>query len=153
MSQVDADAFTDIQQLVIDRLDALGDQYKFDTYETDIPVGTDRANEQHAIKPYVIVDFGNRGQQDTYSQGITGTRDNLKYLSIVFEIVSNNPAVTRRITNIVDDSFMGWSPDKTWGEFVNRIAAPLYSRQPSEGGEFYPPRYYRTIAYVVDVDA
>jgi len=152
MTQLNPEDFTAIQQEVIDKLTALGEYFKFDTYETDIPVGEDRPNEQHAIQPYVLIDFGNKGQSED-GQGITTTRDNLKYLTVVFEIVSNNPSVTRRITNIVDDAFMGWSPHKTWGEFVNRIAAPQYTRQPSEGGEFYPPRYYRTIAYVVDVDA
>lgn len=144
---------TDVQESIINRLRALGATQKFDVYDTDIPVGTNRPNQQHAIVPYVLVDIGVRGQASPEDQGITGTRDNLKYTSIVFEIVSNNPATTRQITNYVDNEFMGWSPHKTWGEFVNRVPAPMYVRQAPEGGEFYPPRYYRNIAYVVDVDA
>lgn len=145
--------FEDIEDLCVQRLKTLADVNKFDAFETDIPVGTLRPNEQHAIVPYVIIDFGNPGQVDVGEQGITGTRDNMNYLSVVFEIVSNNPSVTRKIARIVDDEFKGWSPDKTWGEFVNRVAAPMYTRMPPEGGEFFPPRYYRTIAYVVDVNA
>lgn len=146
-------SYDECQQLVIDKLDALGAAMKFDTYETDIPVGMERPEPNLAITPYVLIDFGNKGQVDYADQGITSTRDNLKYLSVVFEVVSNNPAVTRQIGNILTDEFDGWSPNSAWGEFTTRIAAPLYARTPPEGGEFFPPRYYRTIAYVVDVDA
>lgn len=145
---------TDIQDSIFAKLQALGVETVFDVYETDIPVGTNRPNKEHAISPYVLIDFGNPGQViDQDYKGIVGTRADLKYLSIIFEIVSNNPATTRQIAGIVNDAFEGYVPHETWGEMVARVAAPMYTRQAPEGGEFYPPRYYRTIAYVVDVNA
>jgi hypothetical protein len=145
--------YEDIQQAVIDKLGEIAATNKFDAYEVDVPVGTSRPYVEGASLPYVLVDFGGKGQQPVGAQGITGTRDDMKYSSVVFECVANNPAVVRTLLRIVRDTFEGYSPDPTWGQFVERIASPLYNRQPSTGGELYPARYGRTIAFVVDVDA
>lgn len=145
--------YEDIQQVLVDKLTTLGEATKFDTYEVDVPVGTVRQYEDQASPPYVLIDFGQKGQQPVGAQGITGTRDDMKYTSVVFEVVANNPKTVRQILRIVRNEFEGFSPDPTWGELVERIASPLYDRQPSMGGELYPPRYARTIAYVIDVDA
>lgn len=145
--------YYEVQQRVVDKLTALAAEQKFDAYEVDVPVGTDRPNVEHNTVPYVLIDFGGKGQQGYEDQGITGTRDNLKWTSVVFDIVANNPQVVRRICSIIRDNFEGYSPDPRWGEFVERVASPLHDRQPSSGGEFYPPRYARSIGYVVDVDA
>lgn len=145
--------YEDIEQVLVDKLTALGVAQKFDTYEVDAPVGVPNQTSSALTLPFVVIDFGGKGQQPVGVQGITGTRDDMKYTSVVFEIVSANPAVTRMVCRIIRDNFEGFSPDSTWGELVERIASPLYNRQASTGGELYPPRYARSIAYVVDVDA
>lgn len=145
--------FDEIQQVVVDRLFEIAARDKFDAYEVDVPVGSARPNVEHNTNPYVLIDFGGKGQTTYENQGITGTRDNMKWTSVVFEVVTNNPSTNRKISRIIRDEFEGYSPDPTWGEFIERVAAPMHDRQPSSGGEFYPPRYSRAIGYVVDVDA
>lgn len=145
--------YEDIQQALVDRLAALADTNKFNSYEVDIPVGAERDYVNKASIPYVLIDFGGKGQQRVDAQGITGTRDNMKVSSVVFEVVANNPAVVRKILRIVRDEFEGYSPDPAWGQLVEIIASPQYNPGGSTGGELYPPRYARSVAYVVDVDA
>lgn len=145
--------YEDIEQAVIDKLFALAEETKFDAYETDVPVGATRPYDQQASLPYVLIDFGGKGQQNTWEQGIIGTRHNMKWTSVVFEVVANNPAVVRQLSRIIRDNFEGYTPDVTWGEFVEKVASPLYAVPSSQGGELYPPRYGRQIAYTVDVDA
>jgi hypothetical protein len=145
--------YEDIQQALVDKLGVLAATNTFDAYEVDVPIGTSRPYDARATLPYVLIDFGGKGAQSVGDQGITGTRDNMKWSSVVFEVVANNPATVRTLLRIVRDAFEGYSPDPRWGQLVERVASPLYDRQPSMGGELYPARYSRTIAYVVDVDA
>lgn len=145
--------YEDIEQAIIDRLSDLATELKFDAYEVDVPIGTSRPYEDGSSLPYVLIDFGGKGQQPVGAQGITGTRDDMKYTSVVFEVVANNPKDIRQLLRILRDNFEGFSPDPTWGQLVERIASPLYNVAPSMGGELYPARYGRSLAYVVDVDA
>lgn len=145
--------YEDIEQVLVDKLIALGTTMKFDAYEVDVPIGSSRPYAEDASVPYVLIDFGGKGQQSVGAQGIVGTRSDMKWTSIVFQVVANNPKVVRAICRIVRDEFEGFSPDPRWGELVERTSSPLYYVQSSEGGELYPPRYGRQIAYVVDVDA
>jgi hypothetical protein len=146
-------SFEDIQQSIIDKLKALGDAQKFDVYEVDIPVGSDRPDVEHAVVPYILIDFGGKGQQSAYNQGITGTRNDMKWTSVVMEAVANDPGIIRKLMGIIRDNFEGYIADPTWGEFIERVSSPVYSPVRPQGGQFYPPRYARTITYVVDVDA
>lgn len=146
-------SFFDIQQLCIQKLDDLGATNKFDTYETDVPIGTQRPDVNYSTTPYVIIDFGNKSVQALTDRGITGMRDDLKYMSVVFEVVSNNPATSRQVADIITDAFDGYQPDPTWGEFDGHITSPPITITSAQGGEIFPPRYHRTLAYVVDVDA
>lgn len=145
--------YDEIEQVVVDKLFALAAVQKFDAYEVDVPIGEDREYVNGASIPYVLIDFGSKGQQYNSNQGITGTRDDMKVASLVMEVVANNPKVVRQLSRIIRDNFEGYSPDPHWGQFVERVASPLYYVQVSDGGEFYPPRYARSIAYVFDVDA
>jgi hypothetical protein len=137
---------------ILTRLKALAETNRFDAFDTHIPAGYATQYQDKAPLPYVLVDFGDKAEQPQTSQGITGTRDDMKWTVVMFEVVSPAPDTNRAVKAILRDAFEGWVPDAGWGEMVERYYA-RYSVQEPEGTEFWPARFTSVLSYVADIDA
>lgn len=137
---------------ILARAKALGAENTFDVFDTHIPAGYLTQYQNKAPLPYVLVDFGDKSEQPQSNQGITGTRDDMKWTVVMFEVVSPAPDTNRTLKAILRDSFEGWVPDQGWGEMVERYYA-RYSVQEPEGTEFWPARFTSVLSYVADIDA
>lgn len=137
---------------ILSRAEALATAQKFDVFDTQIPTGYRLAYQNNASVPYVLLDFGDKSQVEPTAQGITSTKDNMKWTTILFEVVTPNPATNRQIKAILRNSFEGWVPDDGWGEMIERYNA-RYRPVESEGTEFWPARFATSLVYVADIDA
>lgn len=141
----------DNQDKVFDRLVALGADKKFGVFEGAIPLGYEQTVEfgQHA--PYIIVGFGGQSEVQMGYQGISGTRDNLKWTSVAVEAVANSPATVRRVADLIRDSLEGFSPDEDWGELVEQMSGDYSIRRPEF--DLWPVRYASGMVFSANSNA
>jgi hypothetical protein len=137
---------------IISRMKALAQANTFDAFDTQIPTGYATQYQNKAPLPYVLMDFGDKAQAETQNQGIAGTRNDLKWTTVIFEVVAPASDTMRQVKSILRDSFEGWTPTPGWGEMVERYNA-RYSLNAPEGTEFWPARYASALVYVADIDA
>lgn len=145
-------SFDDGIAAILQRMKTLAQSQKFDAFDTQIPTGYRTQYENKAPLPYVLMDFGDKAQAELTSQGITGTRDDMKWTTVIFEVVAPASDTMRQIKSIVRNSFEGWVPTAGWGELVERYNARYALNEP-EGTEFWPARYASGLVYVADIDA
>jgi hypothetical protein len=139
------------QDAVIERVKAVGAQYKFDVFEGSIPLGYELTKQFGQQNPYVIVTFGGQGEVQRGHQGITGTRDNLRITSVAVECVSNAPKTSRVLVGLIRDSLDGFSPDESWGQLVEQLSGEYSVRNVDY--DLWPVRFARGILFEANSNA
>jgi hypothetical protein len=141
----------EVQDVVFNRVAALGVEQKFGVFEGSIPLGYELTKQFGQQNPYVIVSFGGQGEVQMGYQGITGTRDNLKTTSVAVECVSNAPRTSRVLAGLIRDSLDGFCPDESWGQLVEQLSGEYSVRNVDY--DLWPVRFARGILFEANSNA
>jgi hypothetical protein len=144
-------AFEDVQDAILDMVEARGATDKFDVYEIDIPAGKKPRMENGAILPYVLISFGGKTPVALQNQRIDSSKNDLKWTSVAFECVANSGRDVRKLTKIIREMFEGYSPDPDWGELTERLSGDYTVLTPDY--DLSPPRNATGIVFNTNVGA
>lgn len=142
--------FEDVQELIIQRLAQAAAVNKFSWFEVDVPLGISLPSENGSRWPYVLISFGGKSPVAESNQSIAGTLYDLKWTSIAFEVVAESPSDMRKVLKIIRRLYEGFSPDPSWGEFVERLSGDYTVLKPDS--DLLPVRYSTGIVFNTNVD-
>lgn len=108
-------------------------------FDGPVPPGHHLPRVGLAHLPYACVSFGGMSPVAQRSQGITTSRDDLKWTALSVECIGESPRDVRKVTAIVRDLLEGYSPDETWGELSETLAGDYSVRAPDS--DLWPVRH------------
>lgn len=138
----------EIQDAVLDHLKATDLP---NVWEGAVPAGFALPKQNGAYLPYAVVSFGGKTQVAQPNQGITGTRDDMKWSSVAVEVVGQSARDVRVAGQVVRDALEGYEPDPAWGQLSERLAGDYQVLKPEY--ELWPVRHATGIVFSVMVDA
>lgn len=101
-----------------------------------------------AIVPHVTISFGGAVKGPRRNDGIAGAALNGSEMDIVVRAVGNNPDDCRKLSKLVDDKLLGFTPAN-----CGEIDYALYGSVGAISGLAQPTRYASVQSYTVTVNS
>lgn len=120
-------------------------------FEVAVPPGFILPMDHGVHLPYALISFGGQSPVAMRNQGITTTRDDLKWTSVAVEAIGNSPRDVRYVTRIVRGLLEGYKPDASWGELQEQLAGDYTVLKPEY--ELWPVRYATGIVFNTNANA
>jgi len=120
-------------------------------FEQTVPTGFELPSEKGVYLPYAVISFGGLSPVAQAMQGITSSRDDLKWTSIAVESVGATPAMARRVESIVRDTFEGLEPAPGWGQLREQLSDSYTVKVPDM--DLWPVRFVRAMVFNTQVGA
>lgn len=114
-------------------------------YETALPAGAHPAKDKGYIVPYVLVGFGGKSPVAQRNQGITSSREDVKWTAVAIEVIGSSQKDVRKATGIVRDVLEGLIPHVSWGELSETLSGDYAVKVPDS--DVWPVRYGQTIVF------
>lgn len=108
-------------------------------FEVAVPAGYKLPVERGVHLPYICVAFGGMSPVRSSNQGITSSKDDLKWTTVSVEVVGESPKTVRKVTAIVRDVLEGYIVDETWSELSETLAGDYTVYTPDY--DLWPVRY------------
>lgn len=134
------------QNAIIDLFVAQGVQI----WEETIPANTKPAQQLGRMVPYILISFGGQSPVAQPFQGITSSRDDLKWTSIGTECVGETPADRRAISRVVRETLEGLVPAPGWGQLREQLSDSYTVKAPEHS--LWPVRFATGIVFNTQVD-
>lgn len=116
-----------------------------------VPTGFKLPVQNNAHLPYICVSFGGKSPVAMRSQGIDGSRNDIKRTTVAVECVGDSPADVRKVCEIVRDVLEGYIVDVSWGELSETLAGDYTMYKPEY--TLWPIRFAVGIHYSALVNA
>lgn len=143
--------FIDVQDQLTQRIIDLGVTNKFSTYDGAVPSGETLKSTNGRYWPYVIYGFGGKTQAANRYRGITSTKEDVKWSSLVFFCVGDTGRTVRRLKDVLRTEFEGLVPALGWGEFTEVLTGDFGLSKPDP--DLIPLRYGETMAFSILTDS
>lgn len=137
--------FLDVQEEMVQKIEALGSAQKFQTFDGAVPSGEQLESVNGRYLPYVVYAFGGKTQAANRQRGIVSSRQDVKWTSLVVYCVGDTPRTVRRLKDIIRDEFEGYEPAVGWGEFSEVLAGDFGISKPDP--DLIPLRFGEVIAF------
>ena len=136
----------EVQDSIITMFEDLGVQI----WEETVPTGVTPKSQNGRMVPYVLISFGGQSPVAQPQQGITSSRDDLKWTSIGTECVGETPADRRAISRVVRDMLEGYVPGPGWGQLREQLSDSYTVKRPEFS--LWPVRFATGIVFNTQVD-
>ena len=114
-------------------------------WEQTVPAGTKMPKENGVYLPYAVISFGGLSPVAQPMQGITSSRDDLKWTSVAVESIGATPRIARQLETIVRDAFEGYEPAPGWGQLREQLSDSYTVKVPDM--DLWPVRYVRAMVF------
>ena len=137
--------FITVQESLADKIEALGKNQKFATYEGSLPTGAQLKATNGRYWPYVVYSFGGKTKAANRQRGITSSAEDVKWSAMVFFCVGDTPRTVRRLKEVLRTEFEGYVAATGWGEFSEVLTGDFGISKPDP--DLIPLRYGETLAF------
>lgn len=137
--------FLDVQSQLIAKIKALGAAKLFSTFDGAIPTGEQLHKTNGRYWPYVVYGLGGKTEAANRHQGITSTREDVKWTSLVFFCVGDTPSTVRKLKEVLREEFEGFVPSAGWGQFTEVLTGDFGISKPDP--DLIPLRFGETLAF------
>lgn len=120
-------------------------------WEETVPAGQELPKQNKVYLPYALVSFGGAAPVAGWQQGITSSKDDLKWTSIAVECVGATPRSKRLVAQIVRDTFEGLIPDPSWGQLREQLSDSYTVKVPDF--DLWPVRFATGIVFNTQMNA
>lgn len=120
-------------------------------WEQTVPAGDVLPRQNGIYLPYAIISFGGFQPVSQDMQGITGSRDDLKWTSVAVQSIGASPRDARTVETIVRDTLEGYNPGPGWGLLREQLSDAYSVKVPDF--ELWPVRHARTVVFNANVGA
>lgn len=114
-------------------------------FEQTVPAGKDLPMENGVFLPYAVISYGGLSPVAQPQQGITSSRDDLKWTSVAVESVGASPKIARQLEAIVRDAFEGYIPAPGWGQMREQLSDSYTVKVPDM--DLWPVRFVRAMVF------
>lgn len=150
MMQFDSE-FIDEQERLKKKIEALGEYWKFSTYDGAVPTGEELRATDGRYWPYVVYGFGGKTQVANRQKGIVSSAEDVKWSSLVFFCVGDTNDTIRKLKQVLRQSFEGYVPAPGWGEFTEVLTGDFGISKPDP--DLIPLRFGETMSFSIMTDA
>lgn len=137
--------FLDAQQLLVDKIEAIGAAQKFGVYDGAIPSGEELKTTNGRYWPYVVFGLGGKTEAAKRHKGIVSSVEDVKWTSLVFFCVGDTPKTVRTLKDVLRNEFEGFIPAPGWGEFTEVLSGDFGISKPDP--DLIPLRFGETLAF------
>lgn len=137
--------FLDVQEQIVTKIKAMADREKFYAFDGAIPSGAKLRAQDGRYYPYVIYGLGGKTEAANRMQGISSSRDDVKWTSLVLYCVGDDAATVRMLKDIFRTEFEGYEPAVGWGEFTEVLTGDFGISKPDP--DLIPLRFGETMAF------
>ena len=141
----DMSEFLDGQNLLISTLEDLAEEMKFSVYDGAVPTGATLVSTNGRFWPYAIFALGGKTEAANRMQGITSSREDVKWTSLVFYCVGDTPATVRTLKDVLREKFEGFIVGPGWGELTEVLSGDFGISKPDP--DLIPLRFGETLAF------
>jgi len=114
-------------------------------WEQTVPAGTTMPKQNGVYLPYAVISFGGLSPVAQNMQGITSSRDDLKWTSVAVESIGATPAIARQVETIVRDALEGYEPAPGWGQLREQLSDSYTVKVPDM--DLWPVRFVRAMVF------
>lgn len=122
--------FLTTQDEIIAKIKALGAAMKFSVYDGALPTGDQLKSTNGRYWPYVVFAMGGQTEAANRHKGITSSKEDVKWTSLVFFCVGDTPDTVRKIKQILRETFEGYIPTDGWGQFTEVLSGDFGISKP-----------------------
>lgn len=137
--------FLDEQNRLIDKIKALAVTNKFSAFDGAIPTGEQLHKTNGRYWPYIVYGLGGKTEAANRHQGITSSKEDVKWTSLVFFCVGDTPNTVRKLKDLLRNEFEGYIPAVGWGEFTEVLSGDFGISKPDP--DLIPLRFGETLAF------
>lgn len=137
--------FLDVQDAIVARIKALGAAKKFSTFDGAIPTGEQLKTVNGRYWPYVVYGLGGKTEAANRHQGITSSKEDVKWTSLVFFCVGDTAGTVRRLKDVLREEFEGYIPALGWGQYTEVLTGDFGISKPDP--DLIPLRFGEVISF------
>lgn len=137
--------FFSTQEAIINQIKLIGAVNKFSTFEGAIPTGEQLKSENGRYWPYVVYGLGGKSEAANRHQGITSSKEDVKWTSLVFFCVGDTARTVRRLKDVLREEFEGYVPAPGWGQYTEVLTGDFGISKPDP--DLIPLRFGEVISF------
>lgn len=143
--------FLDGQEAIVQKIKDLAVAKKFSAYDGSLPTGDMLKSTNGRYWPYVVFALGGKTEAAMRMQGISSSRDDVKWSSLVFYCVGDTPSTVRKLKDLIRGEFEGYIHADGWGELTEVLSGDFGISKPDP--DLIPLRYGEPLAFKFLTDA
>jgi len=133
------------QDIIINKLEVLAQRGKFQVFDGAVPTGETLKSTNGRFWPYVVFGLGGRTEAANRMQGISSSREDVKWSSFVLFCVGDTPRTVRKLKDAIREEFEGYIVGPGWGEMTEVLSGDFGISKPDP--DLIPLRFGETIAF------
>ena len=137
--------FLDTQKAIVAKIKALGAAKKFSVFDGAVPTGDQLETTNGRYWPYVVFGLGGKTEAANRHQGITSSKEDVKWTSLVFFCVGDTSNTVRTLKDVLREEFEGYSPEPWLGQYTEVLTGDFGISKPDP--DLIPLRFGETIAF------